>query len=78
MSPKEKADELFDEYSYELSNHIFNGTFDIAKQCALIAVGEILKEVPTEILDTYKQEVYFIDNDSYYYWQEVKKEIEKI
>ena len=58
MTPKEKADGLFDKYSYELSNHIFNGTFDIAKECALIAVDEIIKQLK--------------------YWEEVKREIEKI
>ena len=62
MTPKEKANGLFDKYSYELSNHIFNGTFDIAKQCALITVNEILNE----------------PDCSEIFWQEVKEEIEKI
>ena len=71
MSPKEKADELFDKYSYELSNHIFNGTFDIAKQCALIAVDEILEVI---IFNKYDDK-YWEEEE---YWQEVKQEIEKI
>jgi len=66
MSPKEKANELFDKYNYELSNHIFNGTFDIAKECALIAVDDVLKlgkKLPLETLE---------------YYLEVRKEIEKL
>ena len=43
MTAKEKANELFDKYNELLSIHIFNGTFDIAKQCALVAVDEMLK-----------------------------------
>lgn len=60
MTPRDKANGLFDKYSYELSNHIFNGTFDIAKQCALITVNEILNE----------------PDCSEIFWEEVKKEIE--
>ena len=71
MTPKEKAYELFDKYSYELSNHIFNGTFDIAKECALIAVDEIIKQlVPIERAPNNKS--------AFQYWQEVKQEIEKL
>ena len=71
MTPKEKAKELVEKFS--------NGillTIDGGKLASLITIDEILKEVPTEILDTYKQQVNFIDNDRYYYWQEVKQEIE--
>jgi hypothetical protein len=49
-----------------------------AKEVALFAVDEILAEVPTEILDTYKGETHFIINDRYLFWQEVKQEIEKL
>jgi hypothetical protein len=69
MTSKEKAKELFDKYNYELSNHIFNGTFDIAKECALIAVDEIIKQlVPIERAPNNKS--------AFQYWQEVKQEIE--
>lgn len=57
MTPKEKADELFDKYNYLLSNHIFNGPFDIAKQCALIAVDEIINEEEADYWDKVKQEI---------------------
>lgn len=65
MTPKEKAEELF-EKMYEYA--IFD---EAAKQCALIAVDEILKAVndPDET---------FLSKDGIDYWQEVKKEIEKL
>jgi hypothetical protein len=62
MTPKEKAKKLamkFDKY----------GETDNAKQCALIAVDEILNHHSQE------QSLYRIDT---YYWQQVKKEIEKL
>jgi hypothetical protein len=62
MTPKEKAHELFDKYNELLSNHIFNGTFDIVKQSALIAVDEIL--------DNGFQ---FIDESEF--WKDVKQEL---
>jgi hypothetical protein len=69
MTPKEKANELFDKYNYELSNHIFNGTFDIAKECALIAVDEIIQQLtPIEKAPNNKS--------AFQYWNEVKQEIE--
>jgi hypothetical protein len=66
MTPKEKAKELLWKYlpilegwKYEDSNK--------AKQCALVAVDEILKVViESRYVDTIK------------YWQEVKQEIEKL
>ena len=57
MTPKEKADELIRKY-YSI------GAIEV-KQCALIAVDEILDIIhPTPY--------------NVYYWQEVKQEIEKI
>ena len=58
MTPKEKAEELVDKY-YEF--HYIN--YELAKQCALIAVDEILKTNPYKARN---------------YWQEVKTEIEKL
>lgn len=64
MTPKEKAEQLFDSF---LNIGVGN---DWAKQCALIAVDEIINE--------------FAFNDSdyadrrYAYWNEVKQEIEKL
>lgn len=60
MTPKEKAIELVDKMLNEQSNT--EEIYD-AKQCALIAVDEII-------------ESYNFVNKSY--WQEVKQEIERL
>jgi len=70
MTPKEKAQELvlkFKELPQEGTMMCYLA-FEISKQCALIAVDEILK-------------VASFYNDSQAevtYWQEVKQEIEKL
>ena len=66
MTPKEKAEELVGRYaikSYQLKLGI---SFDFDKQCALIAVDEILN-LCWNGNETAKK-----------YWQEVKNEIEKL
>lgn len=70
MTPKEKAKELFDKFfNPELSNFLF-GVLDHeqAKQCALIAVDEILNS---------PQDGYVHFARVIKYWQQVKTEIEK-
>ena len=63
MTPQEKAERLVDKYVEMEYLKDFQGMyFPLAKQCALIAVDEILKEV---VLTTM-------------YWQEVKQEIQKL
>jgi len=71
MTPKEKSQELFDKY-WEL-NTDFDGLvkYELAKQCALIAVDEILKTNPYE----WDGEDL---NSTIEYWQEVKQEIENL
>jgi hypothetical protein len=77
MTPKEKAKELverFSEYShtefisyrggYQLDTQIQN-----AKQCALIAVDEIIKLVSDDLDLYYKDCIY---------WEEVKSEIQAL
>jgi hypothetical protein len=70
MTPKEKAEEFF--------NKMYNCELDIsyyaAKQCALIAVDEMLIEI-RKIYDIYT-EINIIN--IYHYWQQVKQEIEKL
>jgi len=72
MTPKEKAEQLVDKYL--TLNGVVLG-LDLAKQCALIAVGEMYKLdlIHGQHLETdqYK-EMY------YSYWEEVKTEIEKL
>ena len=66
MTPKEKAQELFDKmYEYAIFD-------EAAKQCALIAVDEILdlKHIVTLRRNMHEMELE--------YWDEVKQEIEKL
>ena len=65
MTPKEKAEELVNKmWVYSLPNA--NGSWNNAKQCALIAVDEIIYLLSHDI------------NPLVNYWFEVKQEIEKL
>jgi hypothetical protein len=72
MTPQEKAIELLTKYRRHLP---VNTVTDLeAKVCALIAVDEIMKIVPS---------VYVTDDNEIHsghrqYWEEVKQEIEKL
>jgi hypothetical protein len=71
MTPKAKAVELFnDYYSYLKANLMYDEeAMQDAKQCALIAVDEILEIINETMI--------LVDIESDYdYWQEVKQEIE--
>jgi hypothetical protein len=81
LTPKEKRKELIEKmYNVQDPMNGYPMCFDTAKQCALIAVDEILKSNPT----TFYEEI--IENIGYTamrecnsnYWQEVKQEIEKL
>ena len=70
MIPKEKAKELVTTYRFSLSipNAPLGDLKDsIAKQCALIAVDEILNVISENTIEPF---VFDID-----YWKEVKTEI---
>lgn len=71
MTPKQKAEELFSKYSYLSKNHVPTLGIKVAKQCALIAVDEILEVAR----DAYHEEVLAIHM---IYWDKVKQEIEKL
>jgi hypothetical protein len=70
MTPKEKAKELYNKF-YNTSSHPHHveSRKNNAKQCALIAVDEILKAVDNP------DETYLMQH-SVNYWSEVKQEIE--
>jgi hypothetical protein len=65
MTPKEKADELFDKYYSYLKANLMDDkeAIDDAKQCALIAVDELIKQVNYLYIE---------------YWKEVKQYIIEI
>ena len=88
MTPKQKAQELFDKY-YRLFNNFPNYQYVIenlntiqdeklytTKECALIAVDEILNANPKIILKW--AFIGIKEFDSINYWTEVKKEIEAL
>lgn len=86
---KEKAQELFTNYRFVLSipNAPLGESKDnIAKQCALIAVDEILESqprYPSEVDwdDCGATQVYYYQaqrEEAKQYWQEVKEEINKL
>jgi hypothetical protein len=73
MTPEEKAKELVDKFSKATDE---DGYINLNKfrhkQCALIAVDEILKEIDDCFLQRYDAV------DRYYYYKEVKQEIKKL
>lgn len=80
MEAKEKAKELFGKYIKVETNHLECGQWmssEGAKQCALIAIGEIMTFVPygdiKETVSPYDGAELSMD-----YWQEVKDEINKL
>jgi hypothetical protein len=73
MTPKEKADELFGKYAMYLRANLMydEEANEDAKECALIAVDEIIASNP----------IAFDEQDNCIakqWWQEVKTEIEKL
>jgi hypothetical protein len=69
MTPKEKAQELYSKYLEQLpSNLIFDLIHYLAKQCALIAVDEIINALQNNAANS----------ASWKFYEEVKKEIEAL
>lgn len=73
MTPKEKAEELYGKLAMHLRANLMydEDANEDAKQCALIAVDEILENIN----ETFQG---FLDADLVAYWQLVKKEINKL
>lgn len=80
-NPKEKAEELVEKYyQFEFNTISLQTQRKYAKQCALIAVDEIIRVCPyfdLKIRETEDQLSAF-DFQFVSYWQEVKTEIEKL
>lgn len=75
MTPKEKADQLYEAFFYSIPSFTDEGQLEhkTAKQCALIAVDFHLKEFEDWANITCCGESF-----SWKYWKEVKKEIENL
>lgn len=78
MTPKEKANELVIDFHSVSSESIYYGIdWLMAKQCALIAVDEILKI--SSLSGGWQNGIDMPLNDRQrQYWEEVKQEIEKL
>ena len=81
MTPKEKAKELMHYYLKELlsAKYSINGFVinDLAKQCALIAVDEILNNncgSHTDEANATNSEIYCDE----YFWNDVKSELQSL
>jgi hypothetical protein len=76
MTPKEKAEELVDKFmdytGFEINEQNNMSNIFSAKQCALIAVDEILDTLGGTGVYGYA------DAAVEHYWKEVKQEIEKL
>jgi len=83
MTPKEKAEELVLKYLRLQEKDSYNWfNKGLAKQCALIAVDEILKTRPgfpyPDDVGLEINGIFNIINYPTIYWKEVKQEIEKL
>jgi len=69
MKAKEKAEELIRKYyTFGINKEGQTLSWNECKQCALVAVDEVLNE-----------ENHFIQTDAHFlYWEEVKQEIENL
>ena len=67
MNPKEKAKHLLDKMTTNADSLIYKNQY--AKECALIAVDEILDSLDYD---------YILFKQQSEYWKEVKQEIEKL
>jgi hypothetical protein len=74
MTPKEKAEELVNKYLrtypiYDNPTVVISYTTNEAKQCALIAIDEILRS---------HHNLYGVNNKQVKFYSEVQQEIEKL
>ena len=72
MTPKEKAEDLVNKYTFKNVIKIVRINYNHPKQCALIAVDEIISAIDFVCMDGK------IWNTNLKYWNEVKQEIEKL
>ena len=77
QSIKEKAKELFNKYADEFNfDDTYRGYREQSKQCALIAVDEIINTLNSDIRDLDVRGNILLDLIEY--WREVKQEIENL
>jgi hypothetical protein len=72
MTPKEKAIEFIDKFEHETYSLIQG---QLSKQCALIAVDEIINTIVHKDQD---ERLAFELLGNKFYWEDVRREIEKL
>lgn len=70
MTPKQKATQLLDKFIPLVEAYSSDGQSDNAKQCALIAVDELMHHIRWNLTYGYEKQLE--------YWQEVKQEINNL
>lgn len=78
MTPKEKAEEIFNKY-WLVESNVDSAPYtdkSMAKNCSLIAIDEIIQTLNMDIRDL--DVVGNVLLDLIKYWQQVKQEIEKL
>lgn len=69
MTPKEKAQELLNKFTYQLTGKLF--AIHLANEC----VDEIIKEL-RNVVENY--DLYKLERNEIAYWQQVKVELQKM
>jgi len=82
MIPKQKSEDLIDKYRTYIrigkyDNNVSEDEIYLAKQCALIAVDEIIEALLEYDNRNATYELQNMDRD-FNYWEQVKQEIEKL
>ena len=78
MTPKEKAKELYEYFDQLFKDHTRGVSVrDIAKQCAIKTVDEIIEALKEYDDRNNTDELQNMDRD-FVYWSKVKQEIEKL
>ena len=76
MTPKEKAEKLVKKYSKWEDDTGCGWNIECAKECALIAVDEVLNFMEKDDIKT--ETLYWTNSPELTYWYNVKREIEKL
>ena len=77
MTPKDKAIELYIKYIDAYNDRNLQvRDYKFAKQCALLAVDEIIEFMEVDDFDS--DTCYWANHSKMQYWIEVKQEIEKL
>ena len=77
MTPKDKAIELYIKYIDAYNDRNLQvSDYKFAKQCALLAVDEIIEFMEVDDFDS--DTCYWANHSKMQYWLEVKQEIEKL